>query len=123
MNIRSLTSILHLFIDQCLGENFKFDVMGFSETRLDNYIATLFNIPRYIITGIGIAEVLDFLNLMYSHGFSPLSTKATLVTGTGATLIDHIWTTHTWNNIKNCVVYTDITDHFLVFSQFLMKSN
>ena len=33
--------------------------------------------------------VLDFLNLMYSHGFFPLTTKPTRVTDTAATLIDH----------------------------------
>ena len=67
--------------------------------------------------------VLDFMNLMYSHGFFPLTTKPTRVSNSGATLIDHIWTTQPGNNIKNCIVYTDITDHFPVFSQFLMNSN
>lgn len=217
MNIRSLTSNLQSFIDQCLNDNLRFDVIAFSETRLDKYIESLFSIPGYnlyttnrdrngggvcmyvsniynscVLSDCGVMEsyfecvcvelctdketnflasvyrppkgnlsdfldaldqllsfiegkhytncyflgdwnldllkindtgVLDFMNLMYSHGFFPLTNKPTRVTDTGATLIDHIWTTQPGNSIKNCIVYTDITDHFPVFSQFLMSSN
>lgn len=217
MNIRSLTSNLQIFTDQCLSENTKFDVMAFSETRLDDLIVPLVNIPGYnlyttnrdrngggvcmyvsnhynscllpecsiletylecvcielkshnetsflasiyrppkgnlcnfqqaldqllnLIDGrnysnyyilgdwnidllkINDTGVLDFMNLIYSWGFFPITNKPTRVTDNSATLIDHIWTTRPSKNIKNCIIYTDITDHFPVFSQFLMNSN
>ena len=51
MNIRSLSSNLQLFTGERLSENFKFDVMAFSETRLDNYIESLSNISyNYLCT-------------------------------------------------------------------------
>lgn len=217
MNIRSLTSNLQTFVDQCLCDNLKFDAMAFSETRLENNIVSLFNIPGYnlyvnnrdrkgggvcvyvsniynscVLSDCGIMEsyfecvcvklstgkksnflasvyrpprgnisdfllaldkllnliesrkftnyyfrgdwnldllkpndtgVLDFMNLMYSYGFLPLTTKPTRVTDTGATLIDHIWTTQPGNSIKNCILYTDITDHFPVYSHIHMHIN
>ena len=48
----------------------------------------------------------------------PLTTKPTRVTEKCATLIDHIWTSNTRNNIENCIVYTDVTDNFRIYSQF-----
>lgn len=62
--------------------------------------------------------VFEFVNAMYSYSFFPLITKATRVTDTSATLIDHIWVTRTENNINNYILQTDITDHFPVVSQF-----
>ncbi|KAK7070438.1 hypothetical protein SK128_019716 [Halocaridina rubra] len=47
MNIRSLANNLQIFVDQCLTENNICDVMGFSETRLDNDIEALYNITAY----------------------------------------------------------------------------
>lgn len=47
MNIRSIARHLPSFIDQCLGEDTKYDVMAFSETRLDNNISSLYNITGY----------------------------------------------------------------------------
>lgn len=217
MNIRSLTSNLQTFVDKCLSDNLKFDAMAFSETRLEDNIVFLFNIPGYslyvnnrnrkgggvcvyvsniynscVLPDCSIMEsyfecvcvklstekesnfltsvyrpprgnisdflqaldqllnlierkkftnycflgdwnldllkpndtgVLDYMYLMYSHGFFPLITKPTRVTDTGATLIDHIWTTQPGNSTKNCTLYTDITDHFPLYSHFHMYTN
>lgn len=60
---------------------------------------------------------------MYLYSFPPLITKATRVTNTSATLIDHIWVTKTENNINNCTLQLDITDHFPVVSQFSNHSS
>ncbi len=43
MNIRSFASNLQSYTDQCLNCNYvKLDIMGFSETRLDNNIVPLY---------------------------------------------------------------------------------
>ena len=47
MNIRSLANNLQILIDQCLTDNDKFDVMGFSETRLDNNIESFYALKCY----------------------------------------------------------------------------
>ncbi len=62
--------------------------------------------------------VREFMNLMYSHGCFPLTTKPTRVTDNCTSLIDHIWTSHFGNNINNYIIYTDVSDHFAVYSQF-----
>lgn len=46
INIRSLTSNLQSFIVHCQDNDFvNYDIIDFSETRLDNYIPSLSNIP------------------------------------------------------------------------------
>lgn len=48
MNITSITSNLQQFQDQILSiHDFKCDVIGFSESRLDSNIALLYNINGY----------------------------------------------------------------------------
>lgn len=47
INIKCLTSNLQIFVEKCLSDTMKFDSMGFSETRLENNIVSLFNIPGY----------------------------------------------------------------------------
>lgn len=212
MNIRSVASNLQVLIDQCLLEENNIDIMGFSETRLDNNIENLYKLKGYnmfamnrdrkgggvclyvssILNSCIIKEcclmeqflecvcvevnsgkdtnlfasvyrppkgnmqdffnalkrtfdfavtkryneiyflgdwnldllktnepgVREFMNVMYSHGCFPLTTKPTRVTNNCASLIDHIWTSHFESNINNYIIYTDVSDHFAVYSQF-----
>lgn len=211
-NIRSFSSNFQKFLDQCLyGKNI--DVLAFQETRLNNNIASLFQLPGYTLytqsrntEGGGVAlyvsssypsslshrfcftesylecvaaevkcpngvylcasmyrspkgvmqnfieklnEVLmlisekhykgiyllgdwnidllkiennpvvsQFTNIMYSFSYTPLITKPTRVTDNCATLLDNIWSTEVEYNVKNCIWYTDISDHFPVISYF-----
>lgn len=69
-------------------------------------------------------NVQRFINLMNSDSCISLTTKPTRVSETSATLIDHVWTSVAECNTGNYIVYTDITDHFPLISQFkLIKTN
>lgn len=63
-------------------------------------------------------NVNDLTNLFFSHSYFPTITKPTRVTESSATLIDHIWTNDFCNYQCSGVVYTQISDHFPVFSTF-----
>lgn len=58
--------------------------------------------------------VCQFVNFMYSFSYTALITKPTRVTDNYATLIDNIWSTE----VRNSILYTDITDHFPVIFYF-----
>lgn len=62
--------------------------------------------------------VLDFMNIMHSHACCSLTTKPTRVADNSATIIDRIWTSSLQNSIDNCIIYTDVTDHFPVYFRF-----
>ena len=47
-NIRSFSSNLQNFVDLCLNDS-KFDIMAFQETRLNNSISSLFQLPGYCL--------------------------------------------------------------------------
>lgn len=64
----------------------------------------------------------DLMNLMYFHWFFRLTTKLICVSNTVATLIYYIWTIKPGSNIKNRIISTNITDHFPIFSHFLVNS-
>ena len=59
----------------------------------------------------------QFVDEMFTMGFSPIINKPTRITSTSATIIDNIWT----NNVKlvsNCmsgVIIDDISDHLPIF--------
>ena len=59
----------------------------------------------------------EFLDLMYSYSYVPLTTRPTRIISSSATLIDNIFV----NNIqllqshKQGILYTDITDHLHIF--------
>ena len=55
---------------------------------------------------------------MYSFALFPLTTRATRITDSTATLIDQIWTSQVDNNVGNFIVQSDISDHYPIFSQF-----
>ena len=56
----------------------------------------------------------EFLEVMYSHAFTPLIAKPTRVTSNTATLIDNIFT-NTSRNSFNRIILSDISDHFPIF--------
>ena len=59
----------------------------------------------------------EFIETIYSHSFFPLITKPTRLQGNSATLIDNIFCNDITNlNMVNGILYTDISDHFPVFS-------
>ena len=59
----------------------------------------------------------DFVELMFSHYFMPLINKATRVTRNSTTLIDNIFCNDAHNtSLFNGIFYSDISDHFPVFS-------
>ena len=45
----------------------------------------------------------------------------TRVTATSATLIDHLWTNNGYHLLNNGIIYSDISDHFPIFSTFSYK--
>ena len=60
-------------------------------------------------------------SIFHSINFYNVITKPTRVTGTSATLIDHIWT-NDYNHCKNNgILYDETSDHFPVFSFFVIK--
>ena len=61
----------------------------------------------------------EFLENLYSHSLFPMITKPTRVTSSSATLIDNIICPLTAEqNVKSGILFTDISDHFPVFSVF-----
>ena len=67
------------------------------------YLLGYFNI-NYIPTA-------EFLEVMYSHAFTPLITKPTRVSSNTATLIDNIFTNSSRNSF-NGILLSDISYHF-----------
>ena len=58
-----------------------------------------------------------FLDILYSSSFYPLITKPTRVHDNSATLIDNIFCNyHNINNLTNGIMFTDISDHFPIFT-------
>ena len=62
--------------------------------------------------------VSNFIRMMHSYSCFPLITKPTRATCNSTTLIDNIWSTEIECNIRNMILYTDISDHFPIVSTF-----
>ena len=62
--------------------------------------------------------VSNFIRMMHSYSCFPLITKPTRATCNSTTLIDNIWSTEIERNIRNMILYTDISDHFPIVSTF-----
>jgi hypothetical protein len=59
----------------------------------------------------------EFLDLIYSHSMFPLITKPTRIAGGSSTLIDNIFSNDICStDMLNGLFYTDISDHFPIFS-------
>lgn len=65
----------------------------------------------------------DFTNLLYSYLYFPTITKPTRINRTSASIIDHIWTNNTKNYVGSGIIYTQISDHFPIFSAFISENN
>ena len=96
--IEQLADILH----KLARENKLVYLMG-------DFNINLFNFDKYLLTN-------DFLNLMYTHSYIPLITKATRVYKSSATLIDNIFTNNVGSDNMNGVLMTDISDHFPIYT-------
>ena len=57
----------------------------------------------------------EFLDDVISQGFVPHITKPTRITPVSATLIDHIYSNHTYVNFNSGIIITDVADHFGIF--------
>ena len=57
----------------------------------------------------------EFLDDVISQGFVPNITKPTRITPISATLIDHIYSNHTYANFNSGIIITDVADHFGIF--------
>lgn len=95
---------------------------------IDNIIASLnaLNLKCYFFGDFNINllsrndYVTNFTNLFFSYMYFPVINKPTRVTATSATVIDHIWTNDT-NYQYSGIIYNTISDHFPVFSTFLVQ--
>ena len=74
---------------------------------LGDFNINLINVSNHIPTA-------EFLEVIYSHAFTPLITKPTRVTSNTATLIDNIFTNSSRNSF-NGIFLSDISDHFPIF--------
>ena len=74
---------------------------------LGHFNINLINVSNHIPTA-------EFLEVIYSHAFTPLITKPTRVTSNTATLIDNIFTNSSRNSF-NGIILSDISDHFPIF--------
>ena len=63
------------------------------------------------------------INLMSSNHCFCTVTKPTRVADNSATLIDHVWASIADKNLANFIIQDDISDHYLIFSQFKCKNN
>ena len=63
------------------------------------------------------SAISDFLNTMFPYSFYPFITKPTSIKGESATLIDNIYCNNIFiSNVLNGIFYTDISDHFPIFT-------
>ena len=101
-DINSFTEYLADILHKLAKENKLIYLMG-------DYNINLFNYNKHLPTH-------DFLNLMYTHSYIPLITKATRIFKSSATLIDNIFTNNICSDYMNGILMTDISDHFLIYT-------
>ena len=65
----------------------------------------------------------DFVDDIVALGFIPIITKPTRITNHSATLIDHIYTNISNEDVKSGIIITDISDHFSVFATVMDKES
>lgn len=77
---------------------------------LGDFNINLLNVENHSQSG-------EFLDTMLLYSYLPLITKPTRITQQSATLIDNIFTNNDMNNnILNGILFTDITDHYPIFT-------
>ena len=86
----------------------------------DIYLLGDFNIN--ILESSSHIPTAEFIETVYSYSLFPLITKPTRLQGNSATLIDNIFYSDiTQSDIINGILYTDISDHFPIFSIDFLK--
>lgn len=56
--------------------------------------------------------------LIYSKSLVPVTTKPSRIGDAYASLIDFIWSSQPETNLSNYTIYTDLSNHFPVYSEF-----
>ena len=84
-----------------------------SKEKKTSYLMGDFNIDLLKFTAH--QKTNAFLNSMLIHGHIPLITKPTRITRQTATLIYHIYSNTSNNNITTGIITTDLSDHFATF--------
>jgi hypothetical protein len=76
---------------------------------IGDFNINLLNIDKHVPSA-------EFLENLYSYNVFPLINKPTRINNVSATLIDNIYCNNTHQEFLNGIFYTDITDHFPIFS-------
>ena len=86
-----------------------------SRKNHDTYIFLDSNIN---LLDIGNSEIANqYLNTMYDRGYLPVNCKATRMSGTSNTLIDHILANSRLSSLTSGSIIEDISDHWITFFQ------
>ena len=64
------------------------------------------------------ADTEEYLDMLYLDNFIPIITKPTRITEHSSTLIDHIYTNASTQNIVSGIALVDISDHLPTFSLY-----
>jgi hypothetical protein len=100
-DVREFTDLMSDILEKLSNENKLIYLMGDFNINLD--------VDSHLPSS-------DFIETFYTHGLFPLITKPTRVQNNSATLIDNIFHNGIDNRNFNGILYTDLSDHFPVFS-------
>ena len=103
-NLNDFLNELETIVSLANNENKKLYLLGDFNINLFNYDSD--------------PQVRRFVNLMHSNNLFNVIDKATRVTNTSATLIDHIWTNNLENLQSSGILIDKTSNHFPVFSFF-----
>jgi hypothetical protein len=102
-NIQEFSTVIEEMLTKIKQENKYVYIMG-------DFNINLLNVDTHIPSS-------EFLENMFLYYFFPMITKPTKVKGDSATIIDNIYCNNMDNmDICNGILYTDISDHFPVFT-------
>ena len=97
-------------------ENF-FECISMILIKLKNEYKTCYLMGDYNVNLLNYSkhrETTEFVDILHSNSFVSLINRPTRINGSGATLIDNIFT-NCYSNIHDtfqCLIQSDITDHF-----------
>ena len=69
------------------------------------------------------ADTEEYLDMLYLDNFIPIITKPTRITEHSSTLIDHIYTNASTQNIVSGIALVDISDHLPTFSLYTYNTS
>ena len=101
-NIADFNDNINICLNQIINENKDVYVMGDWNINLLNTSS--------------VANINDFLNIMYNNSFRPLINRPTRITKCSISLIDNIFTNVYAKQISSGILYDDTTDHLPIFS-------